>query len=350
MPTIIFYITKEAYTLSKKIKSLYPEATIIRYKRGILSEHWDKNRLLIFIMATGIVVRAIAHFIRDKSIDPAVVVIDEKGRFVISLLSGHLGGANEYTRELAGFLKAQAVITTGSDINNLTAIDLWAKRNNLAIENRELLPPLCTKLIDNKKLKVYLDTNLKLPREFIKISDPEEADIIITNKIDIETLRLTADCENSLNSLKLLKLKKFNKKQLILRPKNLVVGIGLNSNTEAEEIEKAVKEIMRENNFSFFSIRYLATLDRKASEKGLVAFSKKYSLEIRSFTPKEINEIDGIEVSERVFKATGAKAVAEPCALLASNNGRLLLKKQRRGNVTLSLAEISLQEINEQLC
>lgn len=347
MPTIIFYITKEAYTLSKKIKSLYPEATIIKYKRGILSEHWDKNRLLIFIMATGIVVRAIAHFIKDKNIDPAVVVIDEKGRFVISLLSGHLGGANEYTRELAGFLKAQAVITTGSDINNLTAIDLWAKRNNLAIENRELLPPLSTKLIDNKKLKVYLDTNLKLPREFIKISDPEEADIIITNKIDLETLRLTADCGNSLNSLK---LKKFNKKHLILRPKNLVVGIGLNSNTEAEEIEKTIKEIMRENNFSFLSIRYLATLDRKASEKGLVTFSKKYSLEIRSFTPKEINEIDGIEVSERVFKATGAKAVAEPCALLASNNGRLLLKKQRRGNVTLSLAEISLQEINEQLC
>lgn len=338
MPATIFYITKEAHTLSKKIKSLYPDATIIKYRKGILNKHWDKNRLLIFIMATGIVVRAIANFIKDKSTDPAVIVVDEKGKFVISLLSGHLGGANEYTKELATFLKAQAVITTGSDINNLTAIDLWAKENNLAIENNELLPHVSTKLINSRKLKVYSEANLKLSTEFIEITDPEDADILITNKINVETFKPTS--LNS-NSIKPSKMKRYKKKQLILRPKNLVVGIGLNSNTETEEIDNTVKEILRENNLSFLSIFCLATINKKASEKGLVAFAKKYSLEIKSFTPQEINKVEGIEVSERVFKATGAKAVAEPCALLASQEGRLLLKKQRRGNITLALSEIS---------
>ncbi|MCX7913654.1 MAG: cobalamin biosynthesis protein [Thermodesulfovibrionales bacterium] len=347
MPTTIFYITKEGYLLSKKIKYLYKEATIVKYKRDIVKQHWNEKGLLIFIMASGIVVRAIAPLLTCKRIDPAILVVDEKGSFVISLLSGHLGGANEYARKLAEYLGAQPVITTASDINKLPAIDLWAKENSLEIENWDLLPSISTKFLNKKKLKIYSEINLCLPSEFIKTTDPKNADLVISNKIAILNNFSRSDLIKSKDKFsqdKLLRTsfgEKEKRKQLILRPKNLVVGIGLNSNTESQEIEKTLKELFRENNLSILSIHCFATLDKKAYERGLLDLAKKYSLEIRSFSPEEINKVENIETSERVFQATGAKAVAEPCAILASKGGNLLIKKQKRGNVTLSIAEIA---------
>lgn len=316
MSKAVFYITDKSHTLAGRIKSIYPDAKIMRYETGIIQQEWGKNRLLIFIMAAGIAVRAIAPFIKDKKTDPAVLVLDEYGRFVISLLSGHLGRANLFARELADSLKAQAVITTASDINSLTAIDLWAQDNNLTIENWDIVPFISTRLLNNKKLKIYDETDIGLPAEFIKVKTPETADILITNRVNL-----------------------YPSKQLLLRPKNITIGIGCNSGTGAEEIESVIKEVLMENNLSFLSISCLATLNKKASEEGLRSFAKKYELEIKSFTPEDINALEGIEKSEAAFKATGAKAVAEPSAILASKCKSLLFKKQKRGNVTVAAAE-----------
>lgn len=324
MSKAIFYITDKSHILAGKIKDIYTDANIFKYESGIIEEKWDKNRLLIFIMAAGIAVRAIAPFIKDKKTDPAVLVLDEDGRFVISLLSGHLGGANSFARELAGSLKAQAVITTASDVNKLTAIDLWAQDNNLAIENWDLVPLISTRLLNKKRLKIYDEANIKLPSEFIKVIRPEDADILITNKI-------TPYINSS--------------KQLFLRPKNIVIGIGCNSGTTSNELEAVIGEVLQENNLSFLSISCLATLDKKASEAGLISFAKKYALEIKSFTPDEINALEGIEKSEAAFKATGAKAVAEPSAILASSRKNLLVAKQKKGNVTVAAAETDTEDI-----
>lgn len=328
----IFYITDKSLLLAKRIKEKYPDADIIKYKSGILQNKWRNNGLLIFIMAAGIVVRAIAPHIKDKKTDPAVLVIDEEGRFIISLLSGHIGGANQYAHELSEFLDAQAVITTASDINRLTAIDLWAKERNLIIENWEVLPYISTKLLNKRVLKVYDELYIDLPSEFIKTEIIKDADILISNKIFKENLPVD------------------NSKKLILRPKNLFVGIGFNRGTDSKEIEEVVRRVLEEQSLSFLSISCLATLDKKAYEKGLIDFAKEYSIEIRSFTPYDINALEGIEKSEAVFKATGAYAVAEPCAILASNNKNLLIKKQKRGNVTVSVAEGIIKDIIEHWC
>jgi len=244
---VIFYITNNGLNLAQRLGGLYPEAQIVKFKTETVSNIWNACKNLVFIMATGIVVRTIAPLVKDKKTDPAVVVLDEKGRFAISLLSGHIGGANRLAKEIADFLGGEAVITTASDVNNT--------------------------------------------------------------------------------------------RQLYLRPKNLVIGIGCNSGTSANEIEDSVKNTLERNNLSFLSIHSIATIDKKGNEPGLIAFAKKYNLEINTFTPDQLNTVKGILKSEAAFKAIGVNAVAEPSAILVSGADRLLVPKQKIGNVTVAVAE-----------
>src|SRR5574341_1531509 len=167
----ILYITDNGLELAGRLKSLFPDAGIVRYHAGLVPGLWTECDALVFIMASGIVVRTIAPLLKDKKSDPAVVVLDEQGKFAVSLVSGHLGGANGLARELAGFLKGEAVITTASDVNNLPSIDLWARDNNLIIENWDVLPQVGARYVNNGGLRVYCDIPLELPPEFLRIAE-----------------------------------------------------------------------------------------------------------------------------------------------------------------------------------
>ncbi|MDP2276615.1 MAG: cobalamin biosynthesis protein, partial [Nitrospirota bacterium] len=132
-------------------------------------------------------------------------------------------------------------------------------------------------------------------------------------------------------------------RRLYLRPKNLIIGVGCNKGTSANEIENRVKTVLDENNLSFLSILSIATINIMADEKGLYEFVRGYGFPMKTFTADELNKISsesGVRSSEIVFKATGAYAVAEPAALLASGTNKLLVKKQKIGNVTVAVAEI----------
>lgn len=332
--TVIFYITVNGLNLAERLNGLYPDARILKFKSEAVSEIWSECKNLIFIMATGIVVRTIAPLIKDKKTDPAVVVLGEKGRFAISLLSGHLGGANEAAKKIADFLGGEAVITTASDINNMPSIDLWAQENSLVLEDWDLLPQIGIRLLNNGALRVYIEQNteIKLPDEFLKVAEPRFGDVLITNKI-----KIIPSCRGDYSACRV-------KGQLYLRPKNLVIGIGCNNGTSAEEIESAVKRTLDEHNLSFSSVKSIATIDKKGNEPGLISFAEKYNLEINTFTSDELNSVDGIQKSEAAFKATGANAVAEPAAILLSGNDTLLVPKQKIGNVTTAVAE-SVKEI-----
>lgn len=338
MTTVIFYITNNSFELAKRLKGLYPDTAIERFSPEAVKKIWEKSKNLIFIMATGIVVRTIAPLIKDKTTDPAVVVLDEKGKYAISLLSGHLGGANRLSREIAQFLGGHAVVTTSSDVNNLTAIDLWASEKGLAIENRSLLPALSTRYIDTGALNIYLDNlpgDLPLPKGAIEVGDPGDADLIITNKKDLPLEDLQGESKGFI-------------KPLYLRPKNLIIGIGCNSNTSEGELEASIRRVLEENNLSFLSVRAIATIDLKGNEPGLVSLAERYGFRIYTYTSSELNsvvmKIGGIEKSDAVLKATGAYAVAEPAAIIASGYGRLLVPKQRIGNVTVAVAETKTTE------
>ncbi|MGO9613199.1 MAG: precorrin-3B C(17)-methyltransferase [Dissulfurispiraceae bacterium] len=319
---LIFYITKNGFGIAEKVKALYSEATILKFNPASVSDFWSDAGCLIFIMATGIVVRTVAPFLKDKKTDPAVIVLDENGRFAISLLSGHIGGANQATREIAQFLDAEAVITTASDIKGLPAIDLWAQKNNLAIEDWSMVPHVSARLLNEGVLNVYTEIEIDLPDAFIRTVNPGNADVFISNKE-----RLNNGKEDA-------------KAQLYLRPKNLVVGMGCNSGTNEKEIEDCVRKTLSQYNLSFSSIHSLATIEKKASEPGLIAFAEKFGIDISTFTPGQLNSIEGLDRSETVYKATGAHAVAEPAALLAAGTSRLLIPKQKIGNNTIAAAEM----------
>ena len=154
-------------------------------------------------------------------------MLDEKGKFAVSLLSGHLGGANKLAKEIADFLSGQAVITTASDTNNLPAIDLWAKENDLAIENWDTVPEISTRFLNSGELRVYSEVEIKMPEGFLRVDKPSSADVLITNK--------QFKIQNS----------KF-KNKIYLRPKNLIIGIGCNRGTSADEIEDAAKRVLAE--------------------------------------------------------------------------------------------------------
>ncbi len=321
--TTILYITQKGRLVADRLTRLFPHARVLRYKAGIVPGVWKTSKALIFIMASGIAVRSIAPLLEDKKRDPAVVVIDEAGRHAISLLSGHLGGANELAASIARFLRGTAVITTASDVNDMPSIDLWAADSGLVIENWDSLPRIATQLLDSGSLNVFPENGAAgpLPAAFLPVKNPAEADMVISNRI--------------------LEQKPDDRRRLILRPVNLVLGIGCNSGTSRDEIESVVRKVLCDKGLSFSSVRTIATLDRKASEPGLVAFAESHGFDIRAFSAAELNGVQGVSPSPAALKATGAKAVAEPSAILGSRSGRLLVPKRKEGNVTVAVAEIA---------
>jgi cobalamin biosynthesis protein CbiG len=152
--TAIIYITDNGLSLAQRLTALASDVKIVKFASGVVTELWSKYEALVFIMASGIVVRTIAPLLRDKKTDPAVVVLDEAGKFAVSLAGGHLGGANELASEVARFLGGEAVITTASDVNGLPSLDLWARDHGLIIENWQDLPQVSTRYVNNGGLRI----------------------------------------------------------------------------------------------------------------------------------------------------------------------------------------------------
>lgn len=337
--TTIFFITEAGKLLAKQISQSLKDCHILKLKKDAIKPAFETSKNIIFISAVGIAVRAIAGLIRDKFSDPAVLVIDEKGNNVISLLSGHAGGANALAKTLSQLLNANAVISTASDVQGLPALDLFAFEHDLYIQNPEELPHVMQKLLEYGSLRIYIDSpfsrsKLTLPDEFLPVSDSRYADVIVSYRAKLQS----CGCHV--------------KSQLYLRHRCIAVGIGCNSLTSAQEIEAVVKEAFEANNLCTHCIAVIATIDLKANERGLVNFANSLNVDLLSFTASELNEkckSSGIPVTEdsAVYKATGAFAVAEPSALLASSNTELLFTKYKSGNVTVSASLLSKDYIKQ---
>lgn len=288
---------------------------------------------LVCIMATGIVVRTLAPHLRGKAVDPAVVVMDEAGRFAISLLSGHLGGANELAGELAEMLGATAVVTTATDVNGLPAWDAVARRLGYGVEpvgrikdlNSLLLRGETIALVDRpgQVAEAFAEVpGVQLHGTFAGALQSGAAGAVFV------THRLLPDLESRQNLL-------------VLRPRVLVVGLGCNRGTPESEIHEAVAAVLEENFLAFSSVARLATIADKADEAGLLAFAGRYALPLDFHPAEALNAVPAPSApSAHALAAVGAKGVCEPAALLAAGGGPLLVRKQKRGNVTVAVAEI----------
>lgn len=300
----------------------------------LLPQLFNRVDGLVCIMATGIVVRLLAPHIKTKDQDAAVVVCDEAGSFAISLLSGHLGGANELAGEVAEILGSQPVITTATDVHDLPAFDDVARRLDMSVEPLTRIKLLNGLLLEQKEIvlvdaegtisALYRDLPCVTPaRSFADaLTGPGEGLVFVSNRY----LRQLETHDNL----------------LALRPRNLVVGIGCNRDTTAEEIEAVVRQTLQHAFLAFASIGMLASIDAKQDEPGLLEFAAKFKLPLTFYSAAELNQIETpTPASEYVQQAVGAKGVCEPAALKASAGGRLLVKKKKNGNVTVAVAEKS---------
>jgi cobalt-precorrin 5A hydrolase len=317
----VISITEDGHQLAEFIAGQL-EATdhLIRNKgekvTELLRRHWQSYDGFICIMATGIVVRSIAPLIADKKTDPCIIVCDQQGFFVISLLSGHLGGGNALAIKIAAITGGQAVITTASDTLGLVALDLWARDNNLTPPKRIELTALTTRLVNQKKLSVYCENlTCPLPKGLVATNRPEEAEIIISNKTYA------------------------NLPGVQFYPQNLVVGIGCNRGTPRSEFEDALAELFSDLQLSSKSIKNLASIDKKNDEIGLLEFAEKNCWSIEFFDKSTINSQNNLEISFAALKAVGAIGVAEPAALLSAKSNLLISRKRKWKNVTMAVAQ-----------
>lgn len=329
MKVIIGYITKNGEDIALKIRErVFFDAEIKKLGSGEHNEFF-KNALanfdvIIAIMAVGIVVRGIAKYIKDKMTDSAIIVIDEKGRYVISLLSGHVGGANEISVKIASAIDAQPVITTSSDINNYPAIDVYAKKNNYTLSDRTLYKKVVMAMLDGKKIPVYLEKEER--KDFFEnfVFDVYE------NLEDFKKI-----CEPKIY----VGFKKIDEQTLYLVPRKLVLGIGFHKGISKDELFKFIEKVFIDNALWLSSVAKIATIDKRKGDKAFEDLAKRLKAEIYYYSEDEIKKIDFFENSQKVLKYHKVGNISESCAFLASNGGEILLPKIKGGNITLCVAK-----------
>ena len=270
---------------------------------------------LVFIGSTGMAIRAIAPWVRDKKTDPGVTVVDEQGTFVISLLSGHIGGANGLTRCLARALGATPVITTATDVNGKFSVDDWAARNNVHIGSMAAAKAVSAAILE-EDLPMLCDFPVitALPRGVVPGSEgPLGIYIGVERKEPFgQTLALT--------------------------PRILQLGIGCRRDTPEENLERAVIHVLESHGIRREAIACAASIDLKANEPGLLSFCEKWALPVRFYSAEELARVEGdFSPSEFVKRITGVDNVCERAALLGAE--RIIIHKTAMDGVTVALAQ-----------
>lgn len=302
------------------------EPGVLKPLKGSLNQ-WTGERFrdsdgLIFIGAAGIAVRAIAPFVRDKAKDPAVVVLDELGRFSISLLSGHLGGANELAGRTARITGGQAVITTATDIHGIFAVDVFAKNQGLVITDLKKAKEVSASLLKGERAGFYCDFPMegKLPAELL-LHRPGVHNLWVTVK--------EASEEAPEGALRLV-------------PPLVTLGIGCRKGTPKEAIEEAVKAMLHNANLSKEAVKGCASIDLKKEEPGILAFADCFGIPFFTYSAERLSRLSGaFSASSFVKGVTGVDNVCERAALTLAEEwggGRLIVKKEVRQGVTAAAA------------
>lgn len=281
-------------------------------------QSFENDDAIIFIGACGIAVRSIAPFVKSKTLDPAVIVIDEKGKFVISLLSGHIGGSNELSLKISDILNAVPVITTATDVNNTFAVDVFATHNNMFINNMKAAKAISAAVLEHRF--VGLDSEFKIKGEL-----PNALTLSKSGEIGI--------------CICLDKNKNLFKKTLHLIPKAAVLGIGCRRGKEESAIKDHVLKVLQDNNIAIEAVEKVVTIDLKKDEAGLIGFCGEYNLDFKCYSSQELLKVTGeFTESEFVKKITGVDNVCERSAILGSDNGQLIVKKTAANGVTVAVA------------
>ncbi len=310
--------TEVGYALGERLGVCVGERySLVRCGDGGLPEwtatHFTKADALVFIGACGIAVRAIAPYIKKKTKDPAVLVIDELGKFVIPILSGHIGGGNALAEKLAEYLSAAAVITTATDCHGGFALDAWAAQCGMQVEHPERIKFVSGKLLrgETVRIKCLFPVKGHLPKG-IALEDVGY-DAAITWQTE--------------------------KAALSLVPRVVALGVGCKKGTGEEEIEQAVCAALETAGCSKNALLGVFSIDVKQWEPGLLAFCSAQGLPFVTFSSDALQMAEGtFSASSFVEQTVGVDNVCERSAVLGSGGGSLLLRKYTQNGVTVALA------------
>jgi len=296
----------------------------------LVRDLWEHQQAFVLVMATGIAVRAIGSLATDKRHDPAVVACDELGKSVISLLSGHGGGANRLAQAVAARTNGQAIITTASEVQDLPALDLLGRAQGWRIAASSALTSTMAALVNGEQLALYdplgLLADLSLPPTVKHVGTADEliepqfaATLVVTDAVP-------SPC--------------WLRRGIVYHPPTLAAGIGCRRGTAPNMIEAAVRQACAEAGVAFEALAAVGTAQLKAEEPGLLAFVEQHNLPLHIYGGDEIRAVDpqALPSPSAATERFDLPGVAEPCALLAANADQLLLPKQVRDGVTVALA------------
>ncbi len=322
---------------------------------------FSSKSALIFVGAAGIAVRTIAPFVKDKLTDSPVIVVDEKGKFVIPILSGHVGGANELSRLVAGKIGATAVITTATDINDVFSIDVFAVRNHLEIMKKKGIQHVSSKLLRHEVVTISFPLERRASisgyvseQEDISSCISENADVPsdIPENTDVssdisENADVPSDIPGGFIYVKYPPRRNIDViisdddevldlAVLPLRPRAKVLGVGCKQGRTCEDIERIIQEC----GVQMHEVCAISSIDIKKNEAGLIEFAGKNRLDFVTYTADELMQAEGeFTASEFVKNTVGVDNVCERAAILcAGKNGRLIQKKVAGNGVTLAVA------------
>lgn len=284
---------------------------------AIMPQLITQHDCLVFICAAGIAVRMLAPYLQDKYTDPAVIVCDEGGNYAISLLSGHMGGANLYTQMVADALQAQAVITTATDVQHVFAVDSWAREQKLLIGEKHLVKEISARILQGKPVGFYSDIPYsgKLPQELVDTTEEAEFGICVSEQV----------------------LQPFGQ-TLHLMPQNLVLGVGCRSGITSGQLEEAFQRLVQQEAIQPERICAVATIDLKQHERGLLDWIHAKKLPLKIYSSEQLAQVKGeFTPSEFVQSVTGVDNVCERSAALASESGTCAVAKQKLGGITMAV-------------
>ena len=330
MKIAVISITENGAAISSEIKkhlgsiyeivhyafNKYPtkDAVLFSSLSKLTSQIFNKYDGLIFIASCGIAVRMTAPYICSKITDPAVIAIDNQGKYAVSLLSGHLGGANKLAREAAQCIGALPVITT--DSSEKFSPDCFAKENNLYISNMKMAKEAAACIVNGQKLGIVCHfPHAGLPEELSEDLNLKTG-ICITDNINEQPYKNT----------------------LCLLPKNIIIGVGCRKNISFNILESFILSCLNDNNIPLFRVKELATVDLKNEEAAINMFSRKYRIPLKFYTPKQLMEVPGsFSSSDFVKSVTSADNICERSA--AASGGKLIVSKICGKGVTFAAAE-----------
>ncbi len=328
MKIAVISLTENGKIISEKISRSFDVCSEFAYEKysedkipfsslgKLTSEIFGKFDALVFICAVGIAVRVIAPNIVSKFTDPAVVAVDESGKYVVSVLSGHIGGANALAKKIAGIIGAVPVITTATDMAGKFSPDLFAASNYLFINEIDIAKEAAAAVVNGKKIGFVSDFKCEnVPDLFA-----ENPDIGICISFD----------ENKVPF----------RKTLHLIPKNYSVGIGCKKDTSYEALSEFVFSVFKNNGLSEKQIRCINSVDKKRNERCIHTLSKKLNVPVNFYSAEKLMSLKGdFSASDFVMKTVGADNVCERSACAAG--GTLIVPKNAGNGVTAAVAMLS---------